>query len=908
MGGLASCIFVAPLFMGGRHPLGVLVLATLVCFTLCACLIEKAIQRGSCWRFSGAEAVILGGFALLLLQMTPLPATWIHKLSPTVHRLAPITEASAEPTSKSNTEWPYISLAPQETRQGFLVFTAYALLFLVTVQHIQKIRDVENILTLIAFGVVAMSALGILQMCCGNGKILWVYEHPFFEATGSAQGPFSNHNHFAHYLALGVGALAWLAFRPDSKRKKRKRSDSSFGVTNPFAGQELNRPVMILACTGFVALAGLLSQSRGGVAAMALAGMLVLTLYYFLGTIDKTKLFIAIGTTTCVALIGLAVWGVAGVLNRVDETLDAENVTQVSPGRGLIWSAVLRAAPDFALVGSGFGSHHEVYSRYFEGYSEVEYSHAESEYMQVLLEGGACGVTLVVSAILLAGFWCLRLIRYRESARFSACAGAVVTGIAVSLAHASVDFVWHIPACMTLALLLLGCACRLYQISYETEQGRQPWRLSLPRPAWGAGAIACLVVCGFVAWHQTAPALAALDWDRYMKLAASKKVDMVKDDTATREDRIASLKQVVAQDPYHSRARLQLASMYVRSFEEDQQTSTNAIPLEGIRDAALASEFASADDLQKWVNAATEGRMEKLLLAQQHARRSIQLCPMQGEAYVILSRLAFLDNQSQKTQETLLLQALRVRPHSAFVNFEVGRIAFQKGNAVAALRHFRLAFIANRELQHVLVETFAGNGIEFLENAFPMELNHWQGLQRFYHSVGAEQEKMSVAKKQANMLEQLAIVGGDDAADLWWERQEACLVFGDIDEAIRSAQAAVEADSSSFTLRRDTAKLLIEHKHYSEAIPHLSWCLLEQPENKPLQAMLHDAYRGEEEMIRLAAMPPEAKPLATTTAEPTDGEAVSEVAPPEEESKQPAPERKRGPSKSYFPRRGRSPR
>ena len=61
--------------------------------------------------------------------------------------------------------------------------------------------------------------------------------------------------------------------------------------------------------------------------------------------------------------------------------------------------------------------------------------------------------------------------------------------------------------------------------------------------------------------------------------------------TASRLNAMAMhLAETLRRDPHHPRANVRMAAIYLRQFDAQQQTSENPMPLNQIRDAALASQ------------------------------------------------------------------------------------------------------------------------------------------------------------------------------------------------------------------------------------------------------------------------------------------------------------------------------
>ena len=205
---LAGCIFIVPLLMGGRGALGRLALVTLAVVAALAWAMLQALRRQAFWRPSRAEWLLAAAVVLLVLQLAPLPQGMLAWMAPKTAELLPLWSGQGDPSAALGT-WSCISLTPGATRAALPVFVAYALLFLVTVQRIHAIEDAERLLSWIALAAVIMAGFGLVQLLTSNGKFFWFYEHPFATTYDEAKGSFTNRNHFAHFLALGVGPLIW---------------------------------------------------------------------------------------------------------------------------------------------------------------------------------------------------------------------------------------------------------------------------------------------------------------------------------------------------------------------------------------------------------------------------------------------------------------------------------------------------------------------------------------------------------------------------------------------------------------------------------------------------------------------------------------------------------------------------
>ena len=94
-----------------------------------------------------------------------------------------------------------------------------------------------------------------------------------------------------------------------------------------------------------------------------------------------------------------------------------------------------------------------------------------------------------------------------------------------------------------------------------------------------------------------------------------------------------------------------LAAGYLRRFQRQQRGSQNPMDLSQIRDAAVASEFPSRAALDQWLARAVGPHRALLDKALYHTGRALQLCPLQGQGYLYLADLCFLQGSPAAASE-----------------------------------------------------------------------------------------------------------------------------------------------------------------------------------------------------------------------------------------------------------------
>jgi len=828
--GLLAILFVAPLFMGGRHPLGKLVFVAIVCATALVWTIGQCAGRAQRWIPTGGGLLLFGGLAIVMVQLLPLPHSWLSSLSPSLAEVLPAWSPGGVAASRWGT-WAQVSLTPPATRIGLVMYLAYAMLFLLAIQRIRRLEDVERWLRWIAAAAVFMAAIGLLQFFGGNGRFLWVYDHPFRTTGDAVKGPFVNQNHFAHYLALGIGPLIWWTYRVWSERRKTRQA----GFARTAASREwehLRRPAAVGSLC-IVILAALLSLSRGGVAAVFVAAIACMGVYAS-ASLFRWRSVLTVAMVGCVVAAGVFIYGHEALTRELRTIADAESMDQLCHSRKDLWEADLRAVADFPMLGSGVGSHREVYPRYLQQSHSVTFTHAENGYLQVLMETGAAGLALLLTGIGLCGWWCVQTYRQTRSARANACLGAIVGALTASVLHSFVDFVWYIPACMSLTVILAACACRLRQLT-TTQTEKAPETAPPPRVVWIAATVAVAGLGPLMVRTLVGPAAAAPFADDYRVIA--RKGESVFEDAPERIAQcVTHLERLLERNPDDARAHLQMASLLLLRFELEQKASDTPMPLIQIRGAAQTGKFASREQLKNWLSAATGDRCEYLRQVLARSQRSVQLCPMLGEGYTCMAEVAFLEGSKQDASDAYIEQAIRVRPYSAAVNFAAGRQAAMDGDLDGVVQHFRTAFDQSPYHRSRIIELLGHQGADFFFHHFKPDLSAIGLLADYYDGLGRADDLRSVRHRHVKMLvEEAQAKDGEEAADLWLRVQQVCHDLGDPNRAIQSAANAVQAAPNHYKSRRNLATTLIETQHYNEAIQHLQWCLLRYPENEDLQ-------------------------------------------------------------------------
>jgi tetratricopeptide (TPR) repeat protein/O-antigen ligase len=845
-GGLGCIIFLAPYFFGGRHELGRLVLLALVALISTAWFLRQVLLPVAHWPRTWAHCLILLALATVTVQLIPLPATAISQLSPRTADLLPLWTPASNALATLGT-WQTLSLDPHETIKSLAMLVSYSLLFVVVAQRIQERADIYRLLRWIGASAALMAVFGILLFLTGDGRYFWFYKHPYRSASQSLSGAFINRNHFAHFLILGVGPLAsWLVsvLRNQSKLPAYNHGQSGY--------RRMLQPALAGAALVVVLFAILLSSSRGGILTLLLTITVVGAIFAHSGIVNSKNMWSVIALASVVMGL-LSLYGYDQVSARLD-SLTHLSIDKVDRGAGRrkIWSANLSAITAGGILGSGAGSHRMIYPVYLPESLPYEYSHAESGYLQIATENGVVGAALLVVALCFVAAWLVKCFRRVSVDEERLCLAAIAGGLAASAMHSFVDFVWYIPACMSIAIVLVACVFRLSQLTLDSCAA--PALCVLPRARWIELTLATALLGSWTVVVFLGPAVASIYWDRYLHASVSNselkdqrwsELATIAGDSSSHQRRslnkfmIEQLSLVTHWDPCFGRAHLRLAAKYITEFELRQLNSPNRMTFPQIRDAAISSSFRSPAELESWLRNAFGSDIDLLYRAQHEAHCAVSLCPLQGEGYLYLADLGFLDCHGREVLNAYVEQGVRVRPHDASVLFEVGKHELAAGKLPEALEHWTRCFKASGPQQMKIVYLLAGRvpASVFLSAFRP----DWRTLGQIwirYRETNMPQDieailtySNQVTKRVAQ--QKLAILPG-----VLLRLSNMYADIGRRAEALACLERAYAANPQDYEVRHALADAMSRAGRISEAETHYRWCLSRRPADHSLSEAL----------------------------------------------------------------------
>ena len=366
-----------------------------------------------------------------------------------------------------------ISINPEKTRLGLVLFAAFGLLLLGLTRGLDghDLRALAAGLTVLG---VLMSLVGIIQLAVWNGRIygFWTPEQSAFTAFG----PFVNRNHFAGWMLMVLPVVVGL-FASQVAKGMRGVGRGWRSRVLWFSTPDANRAVL----TGFsllvMGLALVMTLSRSGIACLLLAVTLsALNVLRRQTTTTKQRL---LASYLVAVFIAAVMWtGVDAIGARFSK------VNWELGGRAGAWTDAWRIHEQFPAFGTGlntYGTATTLLQEYEVG--QAHYSAAHNDYLQILVEGGY--VVGVPALILLA------IVFNRIRARFAEAhddrtgywlrVGAVTGLVAIGFQEV-VEFSLQMPGNAFMFTVL--CAMAMRRVTPKTGPGARGQGTTAGRGAW----------------------------------------------------------------------------------------------------------------------------------------------------------------------------------------------------------------------------------------------------------------------------------------------------------------------------------------------------------------------------------------------------------------------------------------
>lgn len=412
--------------------------------------------------FTPALAALCAAVAVAVaLQLLPLPRGLLATISPGTDRFLSDYDLAYRASdlvipgsvgSSGAPGWP-ISLSPPATLLGLSLFVSFAIFMLGLVRVLSTTGALPAGRAIVTFGVL-LAVFAIAQYMLSGGETYRLKIYGFWQPTyrGSPFGSFINRNHFAGWMLMVLPLAVMSAYGAGvSERHSGFRDVVAWLSLSPVAA----RMQLMALAAAVMGLAILLCQSRSGMAALFLEGILMGALMVRRHRSIRKQL--ATGAVLIVVGIGIAAW--VGVDRLISLAATVRQDLPTGGGRLGAWRDTARIIRDFPVTGTGLNTYKTAMIVYQTGARNLHFQEAHSDYLQLAAEGGL--LVGIPAAMLIVVF--ARTVRRRfteapqEGTTYWLRAGAVI-GLAGIALQSVVEFSLQMPGNAALFSMMAALA------------------------------------------------------------------------------------------------------------------------------------------------------------------------------------------------------------------------------------------------------------------------------------------------------------------------------------------------------------------------------------------------------------------------------------------------------------------
>lgn len=322
-----------------------------------------------------------------------------------------------------------ISLDRFSTRSDLLLTLTYGCIFFATIELIKS----ESRIRTIAYAIIIT---GLLQALLGGVQQL-VFDVP------RARGSFPNPNHFAGYLEVALGLGVGLMLAQTTTSNSAGKSPIVDFLTGPLGRLRIIIIIMVVALV--------MSRSRMGNIAFFTSILLTAAIgFYHSRTFSRYTAFLIVS----ILVLDTFIIGNYFGIERLGERL--RNTTTESSGRVELHSYNLEIVRDNLWQGTGAGTYERAFQRYRDARMTRRANHAETDYLEFLIELGTIGVIPLI-VILITGLHAqVRLLNSSIAVFERGIAFGCLAGTIALLIHGIADVNLQIPSNAMLLVFILS--------------------------------------------------------------------------------------------------------------------------------------------------------------------------------------------------------------------------------------------------------------------------------------------------------------------------------------------------------------------------------------------------------------------------------------------------------------------
>lgn len=803
------------------------------------------------------------GIGLAVGQMVTLPPAALQRVSPHTLELrrqlgaAPAVSSPATPGDDTAPAAGGISLYPAATRLNLGLLVLAAAMFLLGARFFADDRSLMWLCVVVTVSGAALTFFGIVQQLTWNGKLFWVVTPTYVTVPF---GPFINRNNGAGYLNLCLAAALACCVRLTSSRDDLEPDQGPGTFKTRGGAWEGIRDYVLDCLSGLDAvkltalsaaaliIAGILfSLSRGG--SLTLAGALLITCLA-LWQASRRRGQVLLVSLAALMAIGLLLWvGRGAAVQQRLGTLVGIDLKE--DGRVPHWQTSIKAVRDFPWLGSGLGTYKFIYPLYDDKAVVAWFYHAENQYIEALVEGGVCGLALLLSAIAVMAYSLWRLFVQAQATRDFMAPVLGLYALSSQAIASCLDFGLYTPATMVLFALICGA------VTGQAIQGstsRWDRRLALPRPRGLMPLLLAVLLVGSVLGCFEFRSFAAVE----NAVKESRKLNV---DPATPRESVEALARALRESLQNrwddAEGQQQLAHLRMQQYRLQiyrELTQQYPEPEAALQVWLLASPVYLHRRVNELIRAGNTAEIATLRersaivrhleAARTHLLLARRACPLLAEAHLDLGEIsAALTDAGAESEAVDLERARLVAPASPNVLYRTGLLDADAQRVERACRSWRRSL----ELSSVHLEDVLRTARQRLpaqqlvDEVLPPSPQLLVAVARLHAgNPDLATERELVLAKALRALE----AAGLSAAETHYWRGAILSLQGSFESAADEYVQAIKLRPGEMQWRYELALIYVQRGMWDQAHEQAQWCARMAPNLPEIRALLQQIHEA----------------------------------------------------------------
>ncbi len=243
------------------------------------------------------------------------------------------------------------------------------------------------------------------------------------------------------------------------------------------------------------------------------------------------------------------------------------------------------------------------------------------------------------------------------------------------------------------------------------------------------------------------------------------------------------------------------------------------------------------------------------MLSDQMARRALALCPVQGEAYMILLHTSFLRDVRDSGRDALIRQTILAGGNDPYVRYFVGDCLLTEGRAAEALEQWQFVFHSCPEYRLEVCKNISRQlPADFVLTTFTPSIDELNEVLDAFRERGRESDIEKLLYAIAEMI-QPVLSAPDSAAEtastssiqsldsshsvkLLLAAHQAADAFNLHEQSEQMLRFAMDCDETAYWPHHAMGLFLMNQERYTEAGEMFEWCFEQQPGDTKVEELL----------------------------------------------------------------------